>query len=87
MSRRRSYPWADIAATARAAPGVWRLHPGLVCVTPGLARHARRRVRALRPTEEGRFDVAPHNITTDLLGRQVYDLLVRFTPNEGADHG
>lgn len=87
MRRRRSYPWEQIAARARSAPGVWRLHPALITVTPHLERHARRRVRALRSTEAGTYRFARHNQTVDHLGRTVFDLLVKYTINEGATHG
>lgn len=73
---------------AREAGGVWRLHSSLVAVTPHLARHAARRVRALRPSASGRFEFLRRNHSTDPLGRQVFDLYVRYQINEReADHG
>lgn len=67
---------------ARANPDVWRLHSDLVAVNLDLLHHARRRVRVLRPTKDGRFEFARSNEGEDELGRTVFDLFVRYTQGE-----
>jgi len=67
---------------ARRADGAYRLHPSLAAVDHHLLHHARRRVRALRPTAEGRFEFARGNVGTDELGTTRFDLWVRYVKNE-----
>lgn len=72
---------------ARAADGAWRLHRDLVAVTPDLHRHAQRRVKALRPTETGRYEFARANVGVDDLGLPIFDLFVRWQPTAKENHG
>lgn len=65
---------------ARQASPVWRLHRNMTAVDGHLLKHARRRVRALRPTKDGRFEFARGNVGMDDLGREVFDLYVRYLP-------
>lgn len=78
--RRRRYPWREVAAKARAAGGAWTLHASLAAVDHHLLQHARRRVRALRPTAAGRYEFARGAEANDELGRRIFDLWVRFVP-------
>lgn len=82
--KRRRYQWDQVAAMARKANGTWRLHACLVAVTPDLLQHARRRVRALRPTETHVYEFARGASGQDDLGREVFDCYVRFVP-KGTD--
>lgn len=82
---RRRYPWSEIATMAREAKDhAWRLHPSLVAVDRHLLRHAQRRVRAFRPTPQGRYEFSPRNIGVDQYGRSIFDLFICYIP-EGQD--
>lgn len=76
--RRRRYRWAEIARIARDAGGAYRLHPDLVAVTHHTLHHARRRVRALRPTSTHCYEFARGNDAKTDLGVVVFDLYVRY---------
>lgn len=69
---------------ARESDGVWRLHPDLVAVNLDLLHHARRRVRALQPSQAGTFEFARGNEGVNDLGVKVFDLYVRHV-KEGTD--
>lgn len=77
---RRSYPWAEIAAMARAADGAYRLHTALVAVTPHTLHHARRRVRELQPTDDHVYEFARGAVAKNDLDETIFDLYVRYVP-------
>lgn len=82
---RRRIPWAEVAAMARRADGAWRLHPSLATSDLHLLQHARRRVRALRPTTDYRYEFARGEAGEDDLGNPLFSLYVRvryYTPEE-----
>lgn len=79
---RRRYRWADIAATARSKPGVWRQHPDLIAVTEHTYRHIRRRVAELDPDDGGTFRFRRGHAGIDRLGRTIFDLKVAYIPKE-----
>lgn len=81
---RRSYDWEGIATMARDSSPVWRLHSDLVGVTLDTLHHMRRRVPALRPDDQGRFEYARGAEAKDDLGRTIFDCFVRYAP-EGTD--
>jgi hypothetical protein len=81
---RRRYRWAEIALMAREAGGAYRLHPDLATVTHHTLHHARRRVRALRPTDTHVYEFARGTEALNDLGEHVFDLYIRFTP-KGTD--
>lgn len=67
---------------ARSTPGVWRQHRSLVSVNEHLYRHVRRRVRALRPDADGHFQFRHGHRGIDMLGRDVFDLKIRYVTKE-----
>lgn len=69
---------------ARKADGAWRLHPDLVAVDLHLLHHARRRVRALKPSATHRYEFARANDAKTDLGVTVFDLYIRHVP-KGTD--
>lgn len=69
---------------ARRAGGAWRLHPSLAHADDHLLQHARRRVRALRPSATHRFEFARGNVGVDALGKPMFSLFVRQVP-KGTD--
>lgn len=69
---------------ARQASGAWRLHPSLATADAHLLHHARRRVRALRPTNTHTFEFARGDAGVDELGRPIFSLYVRYVP-KGTD--
>lgn len=77
---RRRYRWGEIAASARAHPGVWRMHPDLISVNADLRQHAARRVRALQPGPDGHYEFRRANVGPNHLGHTVFDLKIRFVP-------
>jgi len=69
---------------ARQADGVWRLHPSLATADPHLLQHARRRVRALRPTPTHVYEFARGEVGEDSLGRPLFAIYIRYVP-KGTD--
>ena len=76
--KRRKTAWGAVAARARAQPDRWFLHPTLVSCDEQFYQHIRRRVPALQPTPQGRFEFAKTNRATNDLGVRVFDLYVRY---------
>lgn len=81
MTRRRPR-WAEAAAKARAAGGAWVLHSSLAAGDYHLLRHARRRVKALRPTQHGQYELRRGIRGNDDLGREVFDIWIRYKEND-----
>lgn len=82
--RRRRFDWEGVAAMARQSSPAWRLHSDLSAVTLDTLHHARRRVPALRPDQDGEFQYARGAEAKDDLGRKVFDLFIRYVP-KGTD--
>lgn len=79
MGRRR-IPWDQVSEMAMQASPVWRLHRSLAGADHHLLQHARRRVPALKKTDAGSFEFARGNVGMDDLGKERFDLYVRWIP-------